>query len=87
MRASARTFSDSDFPLDGFIFAFGVHRHGRHVASLRTRMGSPLGRLSISEQISEELLPDRLISGCSAALLGPTVDEQTKRTSHIVIAG
>jgi hypothetical protein len=31
------------------------------------------------------LLPDLLISGCSAALLGPTVDEQTKRTSHILL--
>jgi hypothetical protein len=45
-------------------------------------MRSPFGWLSISEQISKNLLPELLISGCSAALLEPTLpDEQTKQTA------
>src|SRR5258705_12849044 len=45
-------------------------------------MGSPVGRLSISEQISKNVLPDLLISGCSAATFEPTLpDEPTKQTA------
>src|SRR6266478_4878251 len=54
----------------------------RQVASLWMRTGSPFCSLSTIEQTSRKSRPDLLISGCSAALLEPTLpDEQTKQTA------
>src|SRR5579863_7323596 len=46
------------------------------------RTGSPFGSLSMLEQSSKKLLPDLLISGCSAALFEPTLPyEQIRQTA------
>src|SRR5689334_8566094 len=53
----------------------------RQVASLRMRTASAFHSLSILEQTCKKLLPDLLISGCSA-LFEPTLPgEQTKLTA------
>ncbi len=52
----------------------------RQVASRWMRAASLFPSLSMLEQISEKSRPDRLISGCSAALFGPVLaGEQTKK--------
>src|SRR5258706_11014623 len=54
----------------------------RQVASFWMRTGSPFGSLSMLEQSSKKLLPDLLISGCSAALFEPTLPaEQIRQTA------